>query len=59
MVADVLVLVALLAEQRLLEKVVQEPSERVTAGKRFVVGELGGQRVAISATGMARSMRPR
>lgn len=54
MVADVIVLVALLAEQRLLEEVVQEPSKRVIAGKRFVAGELGGKQMALTATGMGK-----
>ncbi len=54
MAVDVLILVALLAEERLLQEAVQGPSERVIAGKRFVEGTLGGKRVALGATGMGK-----
>lgn len=51
---DVLILVALLAEERLLEDAVEGRSERVMAGKRFVTGRLGGQQVVLTATGMGK-----
>lgn len=54
MAVDVLILVALLAEERLLQEVVHGTSERVIAGKRFVAGTLGGRRMMIGATGMGK-----
>lgn len=54
MAIDVLVLVALLAEERLLEEAMQAPAEEVVAGKRFVSGGLGGRQIVMTATGMGK-----